>query len=452
MKNPNQISIEKEKTLPTSSVVGEEMLKTSKKPGWMTKWCFLLLGTLLLAQPAWGSSLKLRGYAEARYTFSGGADLGNLCENPLLAGNKKQCESFENPNILVTRIRPSALIKFNSKARIRVTGNFLTSHFKLDREINEITDLLTLQRMYLDLRLGNFDVRAGMQAFRWGPAQFWNLTIPYNPTDPTDPAAELPGLWGLNVYYSYSATGGVRFAILAAPDFKDMIQLIRWKQTFGLQDVAATFMHDGVNKRFIGAVDIKGELKVGFWLEAAVYLPYEDKGDDIKAWEPTFAVVFGIDYTFPVLENLYVMLQYYYNHAGQSDPSKYPWKSSKGLQQIASVFQTPPSNNVTGIGLSQSFIGAHYLLLSVRLSLNEDMSVALTAMANLLDPSGFAGPVFNYSFLDNFSLSVGAYYFFGPEGSEFNIGRLEIPIPDAPKDGIAVAPRFALFTWLRYNF
>lgn len=422
------------------------------------------LGVLLVCL-LWGSigqveaaKLKFRGYAESRYSYLYGLDLGNICneEQPevLQALVKSLCDS----HILINRVVPSFKIPFGRKVRVRVTANLTTTHFKLDRQITKIDDILVLQRMYFDLRTKYVDFRLGLQAVQWGTAQLWQLTAPFNPQDATDPNAEIPGVWGINAYVPYSNTGGFRAGVVASRDFQAALSYLRWKHTFGTTQVAATVLYDGANKRMTFGTDLKGNLEVGFWVDAALYVPYEaEKPEDM--WI-SGAVAVGIDYSFKVLESLYFSLQYYYNYAGITDSSKYPFNTEAGLNALASQFTNPSQGaSVTGIGISSGgFLGAHYLLFNARLSILEELSVSTLVLMNILDPSAMLGATIAYTFLDNFSLTVGSYFFVGPEGSEFNIGRLKLPdavsatLAGYPSEGIALSPRVVIFGWLRYSF
>lgn len=414
--------------------------------------CLLLLvcGLLLPTVASAGSSLKLRGYAESRYSFLGGLDFGKLCEGDLEATFKSLC----SPHIVINRIRPSALVKFNRKLRLRVTANLLTTHFRLDREVKEIGDILTLARLYLDIRTKYVDIRIGQQSFNWGPAQLWSLTTPFVPQDPTDLSAELPGLWAVSAQIAYSQTGFIKLGVMAAPDFQSTVEFIRWKQTFGTTDVALTLVEgNGPKRRFSVGAEVKGTLVLGFWVEAALTIPYEAMMDD-SSIEPTFAFVVGFDYSFPILEKMVVSLQYYYNHAGITDPAKYPLNSPEGLAALAQQLQqTSQSNNVTGTGVfGGSYLGAHYLFLTANLQILEELGVALTTICNLIDPSFLVGPFVNWTFLDDFTFTIGAYFLLGPEGSEYAPGKIKIPVTNAPADGVKLAPIAIAFAWLRYNF
>ncbi|HAA59041.1 MAG TPA: hypothetical protein DCE42_30080 [Myxococcales bacterium] len=407
--------------------------------------CLLLLPLVAHAR----SSMKLRGYAESRYSLMAGLDLGSLCEGDL----SDNVKSFCDPHIVVNRIRPSALFKFSRKLRLRAEANLLTTHFRLQREVTDITDILTLARLYLDIRTKYVDIRIGQQAFNWGPAQLWSLTTPFVPQDPTDLNAELPGLWAVSAQIGYSMVGYVKLGVMAAPDFTHTLEFIRWKHTFGETDVALTVVEGGAKRRVSIGAEVKGTLGVGYWVEAALNIPYEQMADDDTV-EPNVVVVVGMDYSFPILENMIITLQYYFNSAGITDKEKYPFNTPEGLAAFATQLQqTKQSNNVTGIGFSSGgFLGAHYLFLSINQRIFEELSVSIMNVTNLLDPSFMVGAFVNWNFLVDFSLTVGSYFFLGGEKSEFAPGKIEIPIPNAPEGGVSLVPTAVAFAWIRYNF
>lgn len=427
---------------------------------------FVFVSLFFFSAVPHAARLKFRGYAESRYTFLHGFDLGNVCTETHPDAIKSLVNSLCNPHILINRVVPSFKIPFGRKARVRVTANLTTTHFKLEREIKKIDDILVLQRMYFDLRTKYVDFRAGLQSIQWGPAQLFQLTAPFNPQDATDPSAEIPGVWAINAFVPYSDTGGFRLGVLAARDFQAALAYTRWKHTFGTTQVAATALYDGPNKRLTLGLDVKGNLEIGYWFDGALYVPYEaEKGEDMYI-SGAFAV--GIDYSFKVLESLYFSLQYYYTYRGITDISKYPFKTEEGLQQFAQAFNNPQQGaSVTGVGLSSAYLGAHYLLFNARLSVIEEVSVSALMLMNLISfdgsgtllaPSAMLGATVSWTFLDDFSFTAGAYGFVGPEGSEFNVGRIKLPdsvsaiLQGYPSNGLALSPRIALFAWLRYSF
>lgn len=414
-------------------------------------WCWC--GVMWLLWPAGANAsnpLSFRGYAESRYAYLGGIDLGKLCEGDLQDPLKQIC----NDHLLYNRIRPSMLFRFGRQARLRTTLQLTTTHFRLDREIKSIEDILSLERFYFELRTKYVDVWLGKQSFNWGATMLWSLTTPYTLQDPTDFNAELPGLWSISANISYSATGGVRLGIMAAPDFQSTIEFVRWGQTFGSTQLAATFVANGEQNRLSFGAELKSQFHVGFWIEAALHVPYskDPKGQE---QEVSFAAAVGVDYTFGVLDGLYVAIQYYYNHSGLTDPAKYPFKSPEGLLELAKQFQsTGQGAMVSGLGMSGlgTFLAAHYLLLTARLSIMQDLNVSVTALGNLIDPSVMLGPFASWTFLTDFNLTIGAYFFLGADGSELHIGKIKIPLPGLPEDGIRLSPIVVAFAWLKYNF
>ncbi len=410
---------------------------------------FLLL-LLLLTFPLKSQArpLKLRGYAETRYYFLLGRDLGEFCSQ-----EKDLSEKFKllcDPHLLYVRFRPSAKASFGRKAKLRITANLLTTHLGLAHKIEKIEDILTIPRLYLDLRTKYVDIRLGKQAFQWGPALLWSLTIPYNPQNPMDLNAEHPGLWGANFYYPYSETGGIRLAILADPEFKGVMEVLRWNHTIGTTELAFSLLHDDMKKRVSLGADIKGQWTIGFWLEAIAHFPYDSNSDA----DATFALVVGIDYSFPLLEGFYFALQYHYNHDGITDPQKYPFKTTSGLVNMAQSLQKQNSLNSSGsLSLMPAFLAAHYALFMGRLNATEELTLSLMLLANLIDPSFMSGLSLAYIAWEDFTFNLAAYFLFGPEGSEYNIGPIKgLPLPHLPKEGARLMPSTIFMASVRFNF
>lgn len=82
----------------------------------------------------------------------------------------------------------------------------------------------------------------------------------------------------------------------------------------------------------------------------------------------------------------------------------------------------------------------------------QDLNVSVTALGNLIDPSVMLGPFASWTFLTDFNLTIGAYFFLGADGSELHIGKIKIPLPGLPEDGIRLSPIVVAFAWLKYNF
>ncbi len=423
------------------------------------------------------AELKLRGYAESRYAYLFGTDLAGICGDYAPGGS---LNIFCNPQMLINRIRPSIQANFTEKATLRATFNVLTTHLGLDRKIESIWDILTIDRVFLELRTKYIDFRLGKQSFEWGPAVIWNLTAPFNQQNLFEPNAERPGLWGLNAYIAYSQTGGFRLGVIAEPDIAVSSEKIlgaktflRWAHTFGETQVATTFLWSSHQKLFTIGADIKGQLEIGFWSEAAVTIPYETEalpaGQDPRP--VNFQIVAGIDYSFPVLDRLVLALQYYYNHSGKTKSDDYPLNTPTGKTQLdaamnlvytasrsASVaLPSGPFNpgNFAGLGVSSGFLGTHYLLLTANLTFLEDYTISLFALSNLLDPSVIFGPGFTWNFLSNFTLSVTAYFSLGPANAEFAATTRTVTVSENgvnTQKNVRIQPLATALAQFKYNF
>ncbi|MEM1008594.1 MAG: hypothetical protein AAGJ35_06275, partial [Myxococcota bacterium] len=360
----------------------------------------------------------------------------------------------------------------------RATVNFLTTHFGLERNIDNIWQILTIDRFYLDLRTKYIDFRLGKQSFEWGPAVIWNLTAPFNQQNALEPNAERPGLWGLNAYVGYSATGGFRLAVLAEPNIQisseDILgakAFVRWEQTFGETQIAATVLWSSVQKHMIFGAELKGQLGVGFWSELAGTVPYNVQPEERSTRQNNIQVVVGIDYSLPILDGFTFLLQYYYNHLGADQIAQYPSNTPSGRAQLNQTFQTlyqlsrteasaqtnfNPGNFAGLGGGSSGFVAAHYFLGTAQLTFLDDFQVSFFVLSNLVDPSMMVGPGFRATFLSNFTFSFNAYFTIGPKNSEFQPGAREIRI--RREDGsilnteVVYRASATLLAQLRFNY
>lgn len=121
--------------------------------------------------------------------------------------------------------------------------------------------------------------------------------------------------------------------------------------------------------------------------------------------------------------NLTVMAQYLFNGEAQTEATVAEAVTHFTLQselQEASLFTDPVAFALDTLRWSR-----HYAAASVSLGELfgiEDLSISLTAMANLSDLSGFAMPQLSYRFFEYLSASLSARVTFGEEGDEFTMG------------------------------
>ena len=246
--------------------------------------------------------------------------------------------------------------------------------------ISSAADVFQVDRFFVDWYHPKFDLRVGRQALQWGSAQFIN---------PTDPFPELL------LMEPWRPRSGVNAALMTVPikDLHDFNVVVATNDTFDALRMASRIRMNwnGVDFALVGAyrgdannglvgLDIRGTLGVGYWVESALHIEQN----------PWFEVVAGVDYSFPLLENLIVSGQYYYNGADIETVSMAGLTNTVVPpdcgEQVDSLFGTP-SETQTKFG--PMLTGAHYGLLSASLGVVPELSLQGAWLQNFSDGSAF---------------------------------------------------------------
>ena len=185
--------------------------------------------------------------------------------------------------------------------------------------------------------------------------------------------------------------------------------------------------HEGI----VG-VDFKGTLGVGFWFEGVVHLP--------AGAEPYEEFATGIDYSFPVLEQLVLTAQVYRNGAGSREPT-------------TSLFEAPQP-------FAPVFRGRDYGMASVMAGLTRDVSLSTLWIQNLDDGTAYVVPSLFTLPTGSMEISLAAQIpiaFSG--GGEFKPAprqlRVNLPTADGSVTRVDLAglvPDATLILWTRLNF
>ncbi len=346
--------------------------------------------------------------------------------------------------------------------------------------IDSIDDALTLERFYADLYLSWADLRVGRQSITWGSALMINptdpfpellLAEPWRPRQGLDAARAIIALPGYNDLTAVVGTNRALDAVRAAA----RLRLNLWETDFALVGAWRTDGGAGGDGNGIVGLDIKGTLELGYWLESAVHL-----GDD----DPYAEIAVGVDYSFPVLENLIVSAQYYYNGAGGAGdasgggfggglsgaiagpecgcaaptdeptdgPTDDPMATADGADPFADVFgaaERDPFAPLLG--------GEHYLLAAVSLGFDLDWSGSLFWLQSLGDGTAFVVPTINYVARDWLTVSLSAQVplDLGGDGGEFSPSDddLRVPLPTGDTlDFDGLVPAASLTAWARASF
>lgn len=347
--------------------------------------------------------------------------------------------------------------------------------------IDGIDDALTIERFYADIYLPWADLRVGRQSITWGSALMINptdpfpellLAEPWRPRQGLDAARAIINLPGYNDLTLVAGSNRALDAVRAAGRLRlnvaetDVALVGAWRTDGGAE---------GEGNGIVG-LDVKGTLELGYWLESALHL-----GDDDLYVE----VAVGLDYSFPVLENLIVSAQYYFNQGGgdvvggglggglsgairgpdcgcsptpDGMNAAMPDAMSDGSDDTADPFAALLGGEAAARDPFAPLLGGeHYLLLAASLGFDLDWSGSLFWLQNLGDGTAFVVPTLNYVARDWLTVSLSAQVplDLGGDGGEFSPAdadlTLALPTGDT-LDFTGLVPAASLTAWARASF
>ena len=184
----------------------------------------------------------------------------------------------------------------------------------------------------------------------------------------------------------------------------------------------------------IVGLDGKGTLGVGFWFEGVVHV---DAGT--KPYEELAA---GLDYSFPVLEQLIVTAQYYRNGAGN-------------------VGTGTPSLFAERKPFAPAFTGRDYLMGAVSVGFTEDLSASVLWIQNLNDGSAYFVPTATLVATNWLEISAAGQIplSLSGDGGEFRPSPEQLVLPLPAADGTlksvdlgGLVPDATAILWTRVTF
>jgi hypothetical protein len=308
-------------------------------------------------------------------------------------------------------------------------------------------DYLAVDRLYLDWYGEAVDARAGRQALHWGSAQF------FNPTDPF-PEVLLAEPWrprrGVNALRSHVALAELTDATLVAAVDDSLTHgraAGRLRTHVAGTDVAVSGAWRG-GASWLAGLDLRGTFGVGWWAEAALH----PTGGRVHE-----EVAVGLDYSFPVLERLVVMAQYYRNGAGDLHPSV----TSRAAGLAGAAGPTCSGASPPGIGgVADPFapftLARDYLLVSVVAQVTTDLSATLPVLQNVDDGSAVAIPTLSFAATDWLELWASAQVPFTTwgHGGELKPRRADLVFAAGPArvDLSGLVPTATITLWTRASF
>ncbi len=255
--------------------------------------------------------------------------------------------------------------------------------------IDQVSDVVSVERLFVDVYTQRVDLRIGRQALNWGSALLLNPTDLFAEELLTRPWQERQGVDGVRATVPLGQRHQlVAVAAVQEPSWGELDPIdgrFGLKPTFNVAstDVAPVLSVTTAGDPFVG-LDLKGQLGVGWWLEGGVHVNPGDGGPD-----PALEVSAGVDYSVIVLDGLVLAVQYTYDGTGLADPSDYTLAARGGTMLPECEFaegalEAPDDPRFT--------IGRHYGLARAQLSLLDVFRVSATALMNLQDRSTLVVP------------------------------------------------------------
>lgn len=347
------------------------------------------------------STTSFRGYAEGRYYFF----------EEVLDYNY----GFQH------RLRPE-LILYWDDISITTVAN-VSKNFGLweEQDSEGFNSGFSLERLYLDYTRGLYDLRLGKQAINFGSAQIWNPVNFIDANSPLDFNVEKKGIYAVRLRRMLNELSQI-FLIVSYPDEdnNETLSLLGTNAIYGSMEFKMFIGDDRLEEEYLYGLDIKGDLVVGYWVEAA----YHQKEHEEENNEDYYSYVLGLDYSFPIFETTYISLQYHEDSSGATDVEDYDF-----------------------IGLAsgeRTFLGRRYFSIMCNVTFSEDYSCGLTSIINHHDRSILVNPVVTGIFRENWTITLGATMFTGSEPGEFN------PVDDYLLAGNI--PENLFYCMMKYNF
>jgi hypothetical protein len=319
------------------------------------------------------------------------------------------------------------------------------AHVNEPLRIDGVADWLWVDRLYVDTYSAAGDLRLGRQAVNWGSARFFNPTDPFpevllaEPWRPRRGVNAVRATIPLGEQHQLQLVGGANDTFTAERAAgRATVNVLR-------TDLSVVGAWRGEVDEGLVGIDVRGTLGVGFWIEGAVHVRPE------QAWEE---VAVGIDYSLPVLDTLVLTAQYY--RSGR-DVRATGVTGAVALPDCPGLPEPPPPEP-----FPPAVSGRDYGLVIASLGATPDLAIAVSALQNLGDGTGFVFPTITVRPTAAVDVSLSAqvpYALAGP--GELRPGRRELVLdasailPGAPPTDIdlsGLVPEATAILWTRLNF
>lgn len=322
-------------------------------------------------------------------------------------------------------------------------------HISANPAVESVSDVVSIERFFLDFNRSSMDLRIGRQAIAWGSA------IGINPTDVfsefllSEPWRERSGvdvarLTIAHQQHQLMLVGG-------ADDVMDGIESdqLEWKAGFratthvGTTDISligsSSRWRVDNNRHFLG-VDLKGDWHIGWWLEGG--------------YDGDLRIALGADYSFPILQVLYVAAQLNYEGGGVAPEDRTPTLRHMEDLEICHCEYLPNGISIPVAADPEPgappmlTTGRLYGLLNIRWTLADDWELSGFGLWNLEDGTGIAFPYLTWFSGQRITTNLGIQAALGKDG-EFKPDQTDLIIQGVDLSGLM--PSRTALAWIRIS-
>lgn len=284
--------------------------------------------------------------------------------------------------------------------------------------IPEISDLIEnglffLDRLYMKFPVYKADITLGKQRIAWGNGVIFRPTDRFNKPNPLSISGRKEGINALSAIVYLSDLSSIEFVAAPADAYQEIddeisIEHLKYgKYASRLltnkfkSDVAISYLYEGIPKNHVFGLDMKGDIKLGYHVEA-ILIHNNDEFKDKSILERCQSVI-GLDYSF--WRKWIILGEYLYN--------------GFGLEEKTDL-------SAGGFMMLDDFKYRHYLYSQILYQHDIFLNAGLFVLWNMVDKSLIISPSISYDLFQNTDLQVYSQLFFGDKTDEFGPERLGV--------------------------
>ncbi len=260
-------------------------------------------------------------------------------------------------------------------------------------KVGSVALFQNLDRLFIYLRVGRFDINIGRQAIAWGTARV------INPTDIIAPFTydeldkeERIGVDAIRLRTPWGALGEFDTGFIFGKDGKleNSAYYLRAKTYQFNADISGLVI--GFRENLLLGVNLARAIgEAGSWVEAAYVFANKFRHSRWNDPENYFRLSLGMDYN--LTSTVYGFLEYHYNGAGESHPDRYLSLLDRVAYEDGATY----------------LLGKHYLIPGVLVQISPLWMLTAQTLFNLTDWSVYFGGDLEYNVAENIYLQIGAF-------------------------------------------